>query len=191
MNRKMAAYHGLRVEQGAALMVALVILTMISVIGVASLKESVMQSRIAANTNANSIAFQAADTAIESAIAEIQSHAPRVEGQPRIMEQLAKSNEVYRCVGAGVPPDECEPLQGPGNVCARSVTTHTNIPDRPVTGSSTDTIVWRFYLVSGTSSVGADALAMVSHEQEIARREIAANGDVYEERNIAARSALP
>lgn len=191
MSNRLRISHGLRVEQGAALMVALVILTMISVIGVASLKESVMQSRIATLTNASGIAFQAADTAVESAIAEIQSHTPSVEGQPRIMEQLAKSNEVYRCVGAGVPPDGCTPLQGQGNVRAYSVTMPKKIPDRPVTGSSTDTIVWRFYSVIGTGAVGADALAMVSHEQEIARREIAANDDVYEERNIAARSALP
>lgn len=191
MSRTRGIHYGLRIQQGAALMVALVILTMITVIGVASLKESVMQSRIATNTNAGGIAFQAADTAVESAIQEFESIEPRVEGQPPMMEQLAKANEVLRCVGSGVPPDGCTPLQGPGNVRAHSVTMHTDIPDRPVTGSSTDTIVWRFYSVKGTGTVGTDALALVSHEQEIARREIAANDEVFEERRNAARSALP
>lgn len=189
MSRKKITYSNLRVEQGAALMVALVILTMITVIGVASLKESVMQSRIATNTNAGSIAFQAADTAVESALAEISSNAVLVAGQPQILAKLVRADEVCRCVGSGEPPGGCAPLQGPGNVLAYSVTTHANTPDRAVTGSSTNTIVWRFYQVRGTGSVGTDALARVSHDQEFARREIASN-EVYEDKRKVTRSAL-
>lgn len=189
MSKKLRIYHSLRAEQGAALMVALVILTMVTVIGVASLKESVMQSRIATLTNASGIAFQAADSAVESAIAEIQSNVALVEGQPQIMARLVRADEVHRCVGSGEPPDGCAPLQGPGNVLARSVTMHTNIPDRTVTGSSINTLVWRFYMVRGTGSVGADALTQVTHQQEFARRELASN-EVYEDKRKVTSSAL-
>lgn len=165
------AYQSRR-QQGAALLLALVILTMIMLVGVASLQQSVVQSRIVSNTNAAGIAFQAADTAVE--------HVMR--NPAALLEGLAENAELTSCVGPMIE-GACAPLDGPAQVLASSVIRRaTDVSDRPITGSSTNTNVWRFYEVTGTGSLGANAFAQVSNTQEFARAEIAMNGDIYDEK---------
>lgn len=167
----------LQMQHGAALMVALIILMMVSVIGVASLKQSVVQSRIAANSNVSGIAFQAADSAVENVLIDVAQRVPPAGG---VIKSLATMSVVRRCVGGEASPGVCNTLQGSANVTASSETTFANRPERPVTGSSTNTNVWRFYTVTGTGRVGASALAEISHEQEVARMEVAAGGDIFD-----------
>ncbi len=164
-------------QSGAALLLALVILSLIMLVGVASLKQSVVQSRIVSNTNAAGVAFQAADTAIE-----VVMHDP----EP-VLAGLWSSTEVMRCVGQQ-QGNGCAPLNGPGQVQANSVTKRAeNRADRPMIGSSTNTNVWRFYEVTGTGSVGSNAFAQVSNTQEFARPEIAMTGDIFDEKGSAAQ----
>ena len=178
-----------RAQKGAALMVALVILTLTMVVGVSSLKQGVVQSKIASNTNASSLAFQAADSAVENVLAEFESKFTPPPGQQLILAELGVAAEAHRCVGGEVSAGVCNMLQGPGRVSARSATARMNIPDRPMTGSSTNTVVWRFYKTTGTGRV-AD-LAQVSNEQEFVRREIAASNNVFEETGSGEGRAVP
>lgn len=158
-------------QSGAALLLALVILSLIMLVGVASLKQSVVQSRIVSNTNAAGVAFQAAETAVEMVM-----HDPEVA-----LSGLSASAEVTQCAGLA-QGNGCAPLNGPGQVRAVSVTKRAeNRSERPIIGSSTNTNVWRFYEVTGTGSVGSDAFAQVSNTQEFARAEIAMSVDVFDE----------
>lgn len=172
--------RSLRRQQGAALLLALVILSLIMLVGVASLQQSIVQSRIVANTNAAGLAFQAADTAIESALRNAND----------ILLGLAENTEVRRCVGQTPEGGGCAPLQGAAQVQASSITRRvTDTPDRPITGNSTNTNVWRFYEVIGTGSLGPNDFAQVSNTQEFAHAEIAMS-DTYEEKgSVSAEGA--
>lgn len=161
-----------RQQEGAALLLALVILTLIMLVGVASLQQSVLQSRIVFNTNAAGIAFQAADTAVE--------HVMR--NPTNALQALAENEEVSSCVGRMVE-GVCAPLNGPAQVRASSVARRSaDVSDVPITGSSTNTNVWRFYEVTGTGSLGVNAFAQVSNTQEFARAEIAMSNDIFDEK---------
>ena len=99
-----------------------------------------------------------------------------------VFQGLAGNAEVTSCVG---PMEEgvCAPLNGPAQVRASSVARRApDVSDHPITGSSTNTNVWRFYEVTGTGELGANAFAQVSNTQEFARAEIAMNGDIYDEK---------
>ncbi len=161
-----------RAQRGAALLLALILLSLIMMVGVASLQQSRMQSKIVANTNAASIAFHAADTAIESVMRNPDDVLLGLNGQDFVESCVAERLE-----------SGCAPLSGQGQVQASSMTRRAeNMPDRPITGNSTNTNAWRFYEVIGKGSVGVDAFAEVDNTQEFARAEIALNGDIYDEK---------
>ena len=60
-------------ENGAALFVALIILLIVSMMGVSAMKGSILSERMAFNTQARELSFQAAETAINGVIAEARS----------------------------------------------------------------------------------------------------------------------
>lgn len=181
MNDRFAGAQRLRAQQsGVALIMALIVLTLIMLVGVSSLRQGAVQSKIAFNTNAAGIAFQAADTAVESVIADIVVNS---NAENSVMKTLATTPQVSRCVGVvnSVENQTCDALKGPAAVKAYSETTPADVPPRVATGNSTDTVVWRFYEVEGTGSVGETEIAKVTHQQEFAWKEVASGDDIYEE----------
>ena len=65
------------VQKGVALVIALVLLTSMTVVGVSSVSSGVMQTKMATNQNALSLALDAADAAIEGIVHESSSIALR------------------------------------------------------------------------------------------------------------------
>lgn len=181
MNKQFYSGRVLNREQGAALLLALIILSLIMLVGVASLKQSNLQSLIAANGNASGVAFQAADTAIEAVLSD-------VEQQNKVLGDLAMGSEVHRCVVGkdALEFDECPLLVGGfGEVRAASVTSRPNVPDRAVTGTSTNIYMWRFYQTVGTGATGHKQFAKVENTQEFARRELTGGNNIYDDQGDA------
>lgn len=171
-------------RQGFALITALVILTLIMLVGVASLRQSATQSKIAANTSAAGIAFQAADSAVEQVIIEIFTEFDGgIRNADGVMNALTRAPVFSRCVsGIDLPENGiCSPFTGPAKVRSVSETSKaTEIPDRTVTGNSTNTTAWRFYRIKGTGSVGENQFAIVTNIQEFAMPELTAGGDILD-----------
>lgn len=61
------SYH----QNGAALVISLVLLVVMTLIGVASMSTSLMQEKMAANAQSSNITFQAAESAIGALVTEI------------------------------------------------------------------------------------------------------------------------
>lgn len=66
-----------RLQKGIALVVSLVLITSMTVVGVSSVSSGVMQTKMATNQNTVSLAFDAADAAIEGIVHESSSTALR------------------------------------------------------------------------------------------------------------------
>lgn len=62
-----------RIQKGIALVISLVLLTSMTVVGVSSVSSGVMQTKMATNQNTVSLAFDAADAAIEGIVHESSS----------------------------------------------------------------------------------------------------------------------
>lgn len=62
-------------QKGVALVISLVLLTSMTVVGVSSVSSGVMQTKMATNQNTLSIAFDAADAAVEGIVHEASSNA--------------------------------------------------------------------------------------------------------------------
>lgn len=67
----------LKLQKGIALIVSLVLLTSMTVVGVSSVSSGVMQTKMAGNQNTLSIAFDAAEAAVEGIVHESSSTALR------------------------------------------------------------------------------------------------------------------
>ena len=63
-----------RKQQGAALFIALIILLIVSFMGVSAMRGSILSERMAFNTQAREMTFQAAETAINGVIAEARGN---------------------------------------------------------------------------------------------------------------------
>ena len=71
--------HGGARQRGVALFIALVVLLIITIIGVAGLQTTRFEERMAANARDHQIAFQAAETALRTAELQLQAIAPGFE----------------------------------------------------------------------------------------------------------------
>ena len=67
MKRVHAAHGGASNQEGAALIVVLMLLLIVTILGIASMRGAIMQERMAANTTARSMAFQAAEAGLRQA----------------------------------------------------------------------------------------------------------------------------
>lgn len=76
-NMHSALVHPLRHERGAALIISLILLVLITLVGVASLRNVVLEERMSANFYDRSLAFQAAEAGLRAgeAVAEAQAAA--------------------------------------------------------------------------------------------------------------------
>ena len=61
-------------QKGAALMVALMILVVVSLMGVSAMKSSVFSTKVATSTQADAMTFEAAETAVTEAYAELNGY---------------------------------------------------------------------------------------------------------------------
>lgn len=91
-------------QRGAALLVALMILLITAMLGMAAMRTSIFNSRIALSTQVDAMAFEAAESALSVAFREIGSSA----GMTDMLDML--DGGIYeRCVTAAVPlkPGAC------------------------------------------------------------------------------------
>lgn len=94
-----------RMESGAALIVSLVMLLLLSLIGVAGMQTTIMQDRMAGNLLDKDLAFQAAEAALRDGEESLQSSVP---------VSFPDSNGLYR-IGADNRPDWPGNLDDDGN----------------------------------------------------------------------------
>ncbi|MZR61360.1 PilX N-terminal domain-containing pilus assembly protein [Alcanivorax sp. DP30] len=80
-------------QQGAALMVALMILVVVSLLGLSAMKSSVFSAKVATGTQADAMTFEAAETALIEAYEELSD----LSGED-LYAQLSGSNSLQRCV---------------------------------------------------------------------------------------------
>jgi len=82
-----------RKEGGAALVIALLILVVVSLMGVSAMKSSIFSAKIATGTQADAMSFEAAESALSAAYAEINS----MQGAA-LYASLGGGEPLYRCV---------------------------------------------------------------------------------------------
>ncbi len=95
---------GMRYQQGVALIVALLILLIVSMMGVTAMKSGLFNERMALNTQAEEMTFQAAETAINGVIAEA-----RKPSSTLVTELMRLGTAQQHCItkAAGLLADAC------------------------------------------------------------------------------------
>lgn len=136
---KVGAHH----QRGAALLVALMILVMVSLLGISAMRTSMFNAKISTSVQASSIAFQAAESAISAALDEAASDPAGQEAGSIIQDGISNiytSNYVmYRCITPNsIAKTNCssnDRLDVRGVVQSRSKTVMSGDPE-PVLGNS-------------------------------------------------------
>ena len=82
-----------RSQQGAALVVALLILVVVSLLGVSAMKSSVFSAKVATGTQADAMTFEAAETSLSGAYKELNT----MSGQD-LYNTLGAGELLIRCV---------------------------------------------------------------------------------------------
>jgi type IV pilus assembly protein PilX len=88
----------LRKQSGAALLVALLILVVISLIGISAMKSSIFTAKVATGTQADAMVFEGAETALSETYKELNS----LPGED--FYALLNDNFAERCVVQGAVP---------------------------------------------------------------------------------------
>lgn len=93
--------HGHRSENGMALLIALVVLVVVSILGAASMRSALFQGRISVNQQASQVMFQGAESGIESVFSmSLQQMEDDIQPQN-------PAHIFYRAVIDGVPQRIC------------------------------------------------------------------------------------
>ena len=94
-------------QQGAALLMAMLFLVILTLIGITSMIGSALEERMARNSRETNIAFQAAEAALRDAEADLQNTgaAPRATAITFIEFTMGAGN----CSGAGATVGLCQP----------------------------------------------------------------------------------
>lgn len=107
----MSQFHAANKQQGAALAVSLIILTLMTVIGVTAVKSSVIENRIATNMYDKQMSFEAAEAALRDAEAwlvaqESSPDAVKIAGGTSTVTVWVKGfpTNTHRDVAAAVTP---------------------------------------------------------------------------------------
>ena len=85
--------HGRARQQGVALMVALMILVVVSILGISAMKSSVFSAKVATGTQADAMTFEAAETALTEVYRELNA----MSGED-LYGNLAGDATIQRCV---------------------------------------------------------------------------------------------
>lgn len=72
--------YNLKKQQGAALLVVLIILILVTLIGLTTMKSSVLQEKMSGGNSDNSLAFQAAEMTLRDAEAHVRRNITSVSG---------------------------------------------------------------------------------------------------------------
>jgi hypothetical protein len=86
-----------RQQSGAALFVALIILLIVSMMGVSAMKSSILSERMAFNTQARELSFQAAETSINGVISRARTSNDFVSqllGSPAVVSHCVSANQL-------------------------------------------------------------------------------------------------
>jgi len=86
----MGSYYGK--QQGAALLIALIMLVILSMIGLTNMRSSALETRMAANSIEKDITFQAADSASEIALQNEQALSDKICSKTSLKSQINNIN---------------------------------------------------------------------------------------------------
>lgn len=73
-----STHHGSKKQRGTALIVSLLILTVLTILGVASMSTNAMEEKMAGNSRKIDLAFQAAESALRDAQTDLTKNNPTV-----------------------------------------------------------------------------------------------------------------
>lgn len=138
-------------QSGATLMVALMMLLVLTIIGLAAVRGTTQQLRMSANTQNQADAFQSADSIIRKVMAEVRGQVTPPPYEP------AGSNLLINSIAA--PQLRCHPNPATAPAeCAADATSG---------GTRSATISYAGQYVSPGSSLGVGAGALVAHRFRI------------------------
>lgn len=84
-----------RDQQGMALLIALIVLVVVSMLGVVSMRTALFQNRVSINNQVETLAFQAAETGLDDtmALAKAQAHGPNGVDDGGGLDDVATTSE--------------------------------------------------------------------------------------------------
>ncbi|MCY1426515.1 hypothetical protein D9M71_423370 [compost metagenome] len=98
-------------QRGMALLVSLVLLLLLTIIAITAATQSSIQERMAANSQQQHVAFQAAESGIQSWLQSYTNN-PRIEAISTGKTRLSDSAPVFYTASAPIP-GKCESIVGP------------------------------------------------------------------------------
>lgn len=130
-------------QRGAALIVALMILVIVSLLGISAMRASMFNAKISTSVQAASLAFQGAESAVSAAIEEASSDPAGSNPDSLINDGIENfyvaGYTMYRCVTASaitaVDCSSSDRIDTRGVVQSRSKTVMSGTP-RPIPGRS-------------------------------------------------------
>ncbi|SEG76871.1 pilus assembly PilX family protein [Marinobacterium lutimaris] len=86
--------QGFRNESGAALIVALIMLLLITIVGVSAMQTTTMEEKMAGNLRDRHVAFQAAEAALRQGESDAEDSFPNVDGESDTITVNINGNDV-------------------------------------------------------------------------------------------------
>lgn len=106
-------------QRGVSLLVVLVLLVVTSILGIAVLRSSAMQERMSANMRDRSLAFQAAETALRYAQAQVLGNVALEDLQyGKTLTELRNSGKPAGCTANGICDATTSPVEAPVQLTA-------------------------------------------------------------------------
>lgn len=141
-------------EQGAALFIALIILLLVSMMGVSAMKGGLFHERMAFNSQAEEMTFQAAETAIGGVIQEARKSSA-------LLGQLAGTNAAKtHCVtmSAGITEGACDASSTPDTQTSVTAEAESRFDRRrPLANSDAGALAdYQFHTIGKGEFVSAD-----------------------------------
>lgn len=157
-------------QAGMALVVVLIVLLVVAMVGVSAMRGSLFHERMAYNSQAEDLTFQAAETSIQSVI-----------GQARIAETNGTAAGLLARLLAGQTIDGCVSLQGgfKDQPCADAASDTLDVRSSLLSSSST-----RFDLEANAVGFSSDVLVDLQFETEGQGQYLGALDLPFENQNI-------
>ena len=155
--------------QGAALAFGLIFLLLLTIIGLAAVRASTQQARMAANFQSQTEAFQAAETAISGVMDEVRGVSAAPSGADEILTAAINAGEVAN--GEAAPSEApTRDYEAGARAQSQAVVTYrgTSIAPGNSMGVGSPSIVSYRFRVDGTSS-NANTQSQAEHWQGIQR----------------------
>lgn len=106
-------------QRGMALLIALVVLVVVSVLGATAMKLALFQNRVSINTQIEQYLFQTAESGLQAAgqamFADLPAGAHPLSDQTRMLARAINGEVIRVCLDEdGVPQESAEPVGGTG-----------------------------------------------------------------------------